>query len=197
MKLTPLTRPLRLVPVALVGALASGLVPLPPLVGGSPGLWVAPAQAQLIWRDENGRKVISDSPPPPGVKAADILRQPSAPALVGSPAPGSGGEPGAAGAKPASPPAAAPKSLADQELEFRKRVQEREKAEARQAADEARAAQRAQECERARGYLRALEDGTPVVQTTPDGGRNYLDDEQRNAEVQRARDAVARNCTGS
>lgn len=179
----------RLVPIALVAALGSGLAPFPQLGPWSLSL-IAPAHAQWIWRDEKGNKMISDSPPPPNVKAADILRQPSGSALPpeGEAAPAPGQAPARAQAAPAR------KTVADQELEFRKRQQEREKAEAKQAADEARAARQAEECQRARGYVRALEDGTPLVRTESDGSRNFLDDEQRAAEMKRAREAVSQLC---
>lgn len=183
------TRISRLLPIALVAALGSGLAPLPQFGTWSPSL-LAPAHAQWIWRDEKGNKVISDTPPPPDVKAADILRQPAAALLPPE------GEPAAApGQAPARPQAApARKTIADQEMEFRKRQQERDKAEAKQAADEARTARQAEECQRARGYVRALEDGTPLVRTESDGSRNFLDDEQRAAEMKRAREAMGQLC---
>src|SRR5271165_6507586 len=127
---------------ALVAAVVSGLA-----ASGS-------AQAQWVWRDPNGRSVYSDVPPPPDIKPADILRRPSgAESLPGGDA--ARPAPAADNGQPPKPAAAPPRSIADQELDFRKRLQEREKAEKKQADDEALAARRAQDCERARGYLRS------------------------------------------
>jgi hypothetical protein len=167
-----------------------------------------PALAQWSWRDANNQVVFSDRPPPPGVKPSQILRQPGAnaplaliiPPPAESSAPAGGAipiaqpVPGAAASAPSAAPAA-PKSLADREMEFRKRTQEREAAERKSAEAEARASQLAQECQRSRGYLRSLEDGIRIVRDDGQGNRNYLDDTQRAAEKQRLRDAIGRNCS--
>jgi hypothetical protein len=171
-----------------------------------------PALAQWSWRDANNQVVFSDRPPPPGVKPSQILRQPGAnaplalitPPPADSSAPAGGAVPIAqpvpgAAAAPAAPAAsaapAAPKSIADREMEFRKRTQEREAAERKSAETEARASQLAQECQRSRGYLRSLEDGIRIVRDDGQGNRNYIDDTQRAAEKQRLREAIGRNCS--
>jgi len=152
------------------------------------------AQAQWMWRDANGHAVYSDVPPPSDVPPSSIVRRPAAgDAMPAGDASRDAGQPDATreGQKPAAAPQ---KSLADQELEFRKRRQEREKNEAKQAEADARDAQRAQECERARDYLRTLNDGVPLVHTDAEGNRQFVDEQQRAAEVKLAQDMVARNC---
>jgi type IV secretory pathway VirB10-like protein len=167
-----------------------------------------PAMAQWSWRDANNQVVFSDLPPPPSVKPSQILRQPGANAPVAlitpppsEPATPAGGSnpiaqpvPGAPSAAPLAAPAA-PKTMADREMEFRKRTQEREAAERKAAEAEARASQLAQECQRSRGYLRSLEDGIRIVRDDGQGNRNYIDDAQRETEKQRLRDAIGRNCS--
>jgi hypothetical protein len=151
-----------------------------------------PAAAQWAWRDDTGRTVFSDQPPPASIKKEQILRQPagnviSAPALPSAPpAPGS--------APAAKPAAAGPRTTAEQEQEFRKRQQERADAEKKQAEELALNARKKQECERARGYLRQLEDGVRIARTDAQGNREILDDSQRTAEMARAREVMAATC---
>jgi hypothetical protein len=154
-------------------------------------LLAAPAAAQWAWRDENGRLVFSDRPPPAGVKADSIVRQPGA-QTAPPPAPNVSGD---AKAEVKGETKTAPKTIADREMEFRKRQQERAEAEKKQAEEQAQAARKAQECERARGYLRSLEEGHRIARTDAQGNREVLDDAQRAAEIRRMRDVVARTCS--
>ena len=148
----------------------------------------APALAQWAWRDDSGRMVYSDRPPGSNVPADRIVARPRE---VTSP-------PAAATANAAPRPAAAPpaptKTAAEQELEFQKRRQQQ--ADAAKKSDDQRAEQQRQsaECERARGYLRVLESGQRVARIDAQGEREYLEDAQRDAEVQRAQKSIAANC---
>jgi type IV secretory pathway VirB10-like protein len=139
-----------------------------------------PASAQWAWRDASGRTVYSDQPPPAGVKSEQILRQPG-PYSQGAPA-------------PAPDAKSAPKTYAEREMEFRKRQQERAETDRKQAEEQARSEQKSQECERMRGYLRALDEGQRIARTDSQGNREFLDDAQRAAEIQRVRDALNRSC---
>jgi hypothetical protein len=143
----------------------------------------APVLAQWAWKDDAGRTVYSDQPPPATVKKDQILRQPPGGAISA---------PSAGGTRPATP--AAPRTVAEQEQEFRKRQQERAEAEKKQAEQQAMNARKAQECERARGYVRLLEDGMRIARTDAQGNREYLDDTQRAAEMARAREVISANC---
>ena len=145
------------------------------------------AQAQWAWKDENGRLVFSDRQPPPNVKPESIVRQPAPSGAVrrtAEPAPSEGAT------------QAGSRSMAERDMEFRKRQAERAEAERKQAEELANVTRRNADCERARGYLRSLEDGARVMRTDPQGNREFLDDTQRAAEIARAREAVARGCTG-
>jgi hypothetical protein len=154
-----------------------------------------PATAQWAWRDDTGRTVFSDQPPPASIKKEQILRQPAG-NVISSPAlPSAPSAPGSAPAAPAAKPAAAgPRTVSEQEMEFRKRQQERADAEKKQAEEQALNARKKQECERARGYLRQLEDGVRIARTDAQGNREILDDAQRTAEMARAREVMAATC---
>jgi hypothetical protein len=152
-----------------------------------------PVAAQWVWKDSNGRTVYSDRSPPPDVKATQIIRQPSTPVLA-SPASTANPTDAAKASTDKSQPASGPKTLAEREMEFRKRQQERAESEKKAQEDQQKAAAKAAECERARGSLKGLEDGQRVVRTDASGNREFLDDTQREAEVERTRKMVQSLC---
>jgi len=154
----------------------------------------APAVAQWAWKDDNGRTVYSDRPPPSSIKADRIVRQPAnaQTVLPAQPAPAADAAPKATPDTRAAQPA--PRSVAEQEMEFRKRQQERADAEKKAQDEQNKAAAKAAECERARGYLRAIEEGQRVVRTDAAGNREFLDDSQRAAEVDRTRRIIQSSC---
>jgi hypothetical protein len=151
---------------------------------------VSPAAAQWAWKDENGRVVYSDRPPPATVRTDQIVRQ------GGS----IGGAPSQGGAAPAAGDSRAegkdtksgPKTYAEREMEYRKRQQERADADKKSSEESAQSSRKSADCERARGYLRALEDGQRVARTDAQGNREFLDDAQRASEISRMRESVAR-----
>ena len=177
--------------------------------------FVGSAQAQWVWRDASGNTTFSDSPPPAGVAPSDILRQPTVESSTdtnsntpassdrsdASSAPsanlradGSAPAPAAAPTDQASKPPASAKTLAEQEADFRKRLAEREKAEQKEAEDETKATQRNAACNQAKTYLQMLEEGTRLLRPDAEGNRNFLDDDQRAAEVQKTQDVISKNC---
>lgn len=159
------------------------------------GAYMGGATAQWAWKEDNGRVVYSDRPPPPNVKTTQILRQPNV--AMPDPAPRAAAQSGGEGDKPAAAPAAAPaapKSIAEREMEFRKRQQERADGERKAQQEEQKAAAKAADCERTRGYVRALEDGVRISRTDASGNREFLDDGQRAAELERARKTVQQVC---
>jgi hypothetical protein len=158
------------------------------------------ASAQWAWRDEHGRTVYSDQPPPATVRPSDVLRQPASPPPSGSDsnnadaASGSNASAPAPGARAAPPAAPRPPTTAERELEFRKRMKERAEAEKKLADGQAEAARKTADCERARGYMKSLEDGVRLVRTNPDGSRELLDEGQRAAETQRTQELIQSRC---
>jgi hypothetical protein len=140
------------------------------------------------WVDANGDTHYSDRPPSGKFKSESKLLSsgvPEAPA-TGSSA-GTAAKTGHAAAKPKTP--------AEQEAEFRKRQIEKEEAEKKEQKKLADAANRHHNCEAARSYLKGLESGQRVVHVNPDTGeRSYLDDKQRAAETEHAKEQVATWC---
>jgi hypothetical protein len=164
------------------------------------GFTSTPSEAQWAWKDGNGRLVYSDRPPPSDIKAANIVRQPSTQALA-NPAPASGplddaGKPSDAKNSDAKTPAPnAPKTIAERDMEFRKRQQERADSDKKAAEEQTKNAAKTAECERARGYMRSLEDGVRITRTDATGNREFLDDAQRAAEVERTRKIIQGTCS--
>ena len=154
-----------------------------------------PAAAQWAWKDDNGRVVYSDRPPPSTVKSDKIVQQPASRQTV-LPASAAASEPAKPPSDSATPAAAPPaqKSTAEREMEFRKRQQERADAEKKANEEQARAAAKSSECERAKTYLRALEEGHRVVRTDAAGNLEHLDDAQRASEVERTRKMMQSTC---
>jgi hypothetical protein len=162
----------------------------------------APVCAQWAWRDDGGRLVFSDRPPPASVKPSQIVRQPSAtPVQPSAPvyvtdekqAPMKA-EGKAEIRKPAPAVASAPKTLAEKEMDARKRDQERAAAEKKANEEQARKQQLAQDCERSRGYLRALEDGRRIARSDAQGNQTVLDDAARADELARTRSRISSDC---
>ena len=60
--------------------------------------------------------------------------------------------------------------------------------------EEKLATQRRQNCDRARSHLAALDSGQRIARVNDKGEREILDDRQRAAEVQRAREVMSSDC---
>lgn len=135
----------------------------------------APAQQVYKWVDAQGVTHYTSSPPPPGV-AAKVLQAPPVP----------------------TPPASTA-NPAQRQIDQAKRLSaEREQAEAsqRQARDAAQQAQATQlaECANARQQLDAVSRGGPVFRYNTTGGRDYLPDSERDAEIARWQQQVNTLC---
>jgi hypothetical protein len=156
------------------------------------------ASAQWVWRDQHGRPVYSDVPPPPSVKPRDIRQQPTLAPATSAPDSSEAGTPPAASTTAAA--AAATRTtpqvptMAEREQEFRKRMKERADAEKKQGDEQAKIARNAEDCQRARGYMKSIEDGMRLVRTNADGSREPLDESQRAAETQRTQQIIQDRC---
>jgi len=130
------------------------------------------------WVDAEGKVHFSDQPAPPTAKSKKTLdikaRQ------------------GASMAAPDDKNGA--KSLAERELESRKRRVEAEEAAAKQVKDQAEAKQRKENCAQARNQLRALQDGQRISRYNEQGERVFLDDSDRPKAIQDAQQAVDSWC---
>ncbi len=160
------------------------------LLAGFAGL----AQAQYQWRDDRGRMVYSDVPPPPGTPADRILRGPKpsvAPAVATQP-----GAPTAMANAAAAAPAAAVPAYKEKAMAFEKRRQERAEAEAKAAQAAREAAEKARYCDELEAQRRTLASGARIVTVGADGERRYLDDAARKLRLEENARAIASGCQG-
>ena len=135
------------------------------------------ALAQYVWVDEKGVKQFSDMPPPASVPASRILKQFDAPLRPTF-------ETSSTTTNTLNTDAPqAPKTIAEQNAEYKKRRAEQAEKE-KKAAEEAKlAADKAKNCDRARDYQRTLESGERITRTDRNGERALLTDEQRSQEM--------------
>lgn len=135
--------------------------------------WAFSAEV-YTWRDAGGKIHYSDSPPP-GVEAKKMR----------------GGT-----SEDTQPPAqAAPRrSLADQEMEFRKRKTEAEAAQAKADKEKSEAEESKRNCEQSRNQLQALESGQRMSRYNAQGETVVMDDDTRVQEIEKARKAVQSWC---
>ena len=141
---------------------------------------------QYKWVDKDGKVRYGDTPPA-GVKATP-LRGSSAPA---APAPRSEAKDAKDGKAAKAPARLTP---AEQEAEFRKRRQQAEKDQQKSALAAQEARDRRANCEAARDALRQLQSGERITKTNAQGERYFLDDAQREAEMDRARRLQKDSC---
>jgi hypothetical protein len=156
------------------------------------GFTSTPSEAQWVWKDGNGRTVYSDRPPPSEIKPANIVRQPITQPLA-KPSPEIAPLDDASDTKNA-PASNAPKTVAEREMDFRKRQQERADGEKKAAEEQTKSATKTAECDRARGYMKSLDDGVRITRTDASGNREFLNDEQRAAEADRTRKIIQSAC---
>ena len=164
------------------------------------GLFAAlSASAEIYkWKDKDGKTHFSDMPP------GNVDAQPLKPKRTPAPPPpvieaDEGENEGAAAspeaeAKPAKAPAPA-EAPADPNEEFRKRraAAAEAKAKAEQAA--ARTERRKQDCQRARLQYQAIASGQRVARPTEGGGRSFISEEDRAAELQRTQGLIDSLCS--
>ena len=131
-----------------------------------------PASAQIYqWKDQNGKTVISDKPPAGPVPLQKQIDSGTA-AKTGSKQP----------------------SLADREMEFRKRQKEAQENSEKARKEETASAERNENCQNARRQLQVLESGERVVSRDDKGERYYLDDTQREQEAAKVRHVLETQC---
>jgi hypothetical protein len=154
------------------------------LGAGALALTTLLAHAQYSWIDDKGMRVFSDRPPPAGTPPDRILKrprglepaQPAAPAAVQAPA-------SMPGAQPAVP------DWIKREEEFKKRTAERDKAE--MEAEAKRRAALTERCASARIAQAQLNSGTRLVRFNKNGEKEYLSDEDRAREDDKASRTLA------
>jgi hypothetical protein len=143
-----------------------------------------PVGAQIYkWKDASGKTVISDKPPPgqlPVPKQSDSASAEQTESAE-KPAP-------AEQAAPAQP------SLADREMEFRKRQKEAQENAEKAEKEAAAAARKEENCRAAHGQLQSLESGERIALRNEQGERYFMDDAQRAQEVEKTRQFIDEQC---
>ena len=153
-----------------------------------------PAHAQWIWKDENGRTVASDQPPPKSVPLSRIVKSPRD--AIDSSAAVKDSEPKDAdkNADKRDVKPDALKTLADRDLDYKKRQKEAAEADQRQEAETTKAKAMQENCTAMRGNLAGLQAGGRTSRVNEKGERTYLDDVQRQGEINKTRGQIEQFC---
>lgn len=137
------------------------------------------AQAGVTrWVDADGKVHYSDQPPPSTAKSQKNLDLKSSPALPQATPDSKGGE----------------KSLAEKDLESRKRRVQAEETAAKQAKEQEEAKNRKANCERARNQLQALQEGQRISRFDEKGERIFLEDKDRALAIDEAKKSADSWC---
>ena len=139
-------------------------------------LATATVAAQVYkWVDKDGKVQYTDTPPPASATKTEARKIDTAPPVA---------------AKAGAPT----KSLQDRAKDFDKRKADDAEKAKKIEADQQNAAANAANCRDANIAVKSLETGRPIARTTESGAREILDDEARQAELAKARKAVADFC---
>jgi hypothetical protein len=144
------------------------------------------AVAQWQWVDGSGRKVFSDTPPPPTIPEKDILKR----AGSLSPTPVTA----APTASPVAPGAAPQISGRDEGLEAKKKESEAKEQAQKKAEAEKFAKARRDNCERAKRSKATLDSGVRMATTNAKGEREIMGDAARAAERKRTNEVIQSSC---
>ena len=131
------------------------------------------AGAQIYqWKDESGKTVISDRPP---VGSVRVQRKSDTGTSI--------------------PPASSTQpSLADRDLEFRKRQRDSQDKAAKLEKEQAAAKEKQEYCTNMRRQLVSLESGERIVRRDDNGERYFLEEAQREQEIAKLRQSMQSNC---
>lgn len=160
------------------------------------GLISTSAWAQWQWLDEHGRKTFSDRPPPTHIPPAQILQRPASTAGQADYSalprvPEEEAEAPAEAQEQAPTPAPntpAPSTPAPSEPTAQEREQQAQ-------AQRQQAAQRQDNCRRAQAALRTLQSSSALAQVNEQGQRTTMSSAQRQQEITRTQQQIARYCT--
>lgn len=152
-------------------------------------------QAQIYqWKDENGKTVFSDKPPVGQKRPSRTIEAPPPSAATEPAAPASTPVASPAAAEAANPGSNKPRSVADQEMEFRKRQKQARESQLKTEKAQGEAAEKNDYCTQARRNLAALESGERIARRDDAGERVYLDDLQREQEIAKLRQSIDSTC---
>jgi hypothetical protein len=148
--------------------------------------------AQWLWVDKDGRKVYSDSMPPPGTPAQNILKQPGPRVSSAAIAAADVAQPAASAAS--NPSSALRPSGKNKELEEKRKRTEQAEEDKRHAEDDKQKQVRAENCRRARQAKTSLDSGIRITRSNDKGEIEFLDDAARTAETQRMQEIIRTQC---
>lgn len=134
--------------------------------------------APIKWVDANGQVHYSDIPPPPDANTK-ILRTTSN--ITGS-----------TGSTPSSAPAA-PKTIAEREVELKKQQQAKKEAAAKTAKQQADSEAKKTYCDGLHQNLKALQEGIRMMEVDADGNRSFVDDERRQQRIAKTQQDISTN----
>jgi type IV secretory pathway VirB10-like protein len=135
------------------------------------------ANAQYAWINANGNREYSDRPPPPSTPRSKILKAPHGSPLLleaDAAAPAEAKPEDAKAEKKKGPP-----TLAERDADFNKRQKERGEQDKKAGEETQRKQAQAENCASARQYKAQLESGIRVADTTAQGERAFISDEER------------------
>ena len=166
-----------------------------------------PASAEIYkWKDKDGKTHFSDMPPNDAEATPISRRAKSTKPSITDFAPEPEKEDVASESDTAKPAKASegekdakdtkPKTLADRDKDFKERRAAEAEARAKAEQDSSKAAYRAQECERAKNQYAALSSGVRIARPSSNG-REYLNDAERAAEIERVKGLVDTFCKGN
>lgn len=137
------------------------------------------AQAGVTrWVDADGKVHYSDQPPPATAKSQKTLNLKSSPGLPNTVPDSKDGE----------------KSLAEKDLESRKRKVQAEETAAKQAKEQEEAKVRKTNCEQARRQVQALQEGHRISKFDEKGERVFLEDNDRAQAIEEAKKSADSWC---
>lgn len=132
------------------------------------------------WVDSEGHVHYSDLPPPPNAKAT-TLRGTSSPST-------------STDANTPEKNRAEPKTIAEQEADLKKAQLEKKAAEEKAAKDLAYSESLKASCTAAQKNLEILQKGTRIMQLDANGEPSYLEDDQRQQNIEKAKQDISNYC---
>ena len=148
---------------------------------------VSPVSAQSYkWKDAKGQTIISDTPPPRSAKAESS----GVPQTPNSSVPATSKEANAVNSKTTS----APKTIAEKDMEFKKRQKEEQERLDKANLEQKNAASNKQACETARQAISALQSSGQINHLNSKGETVPMDGNARKNELERARKVAEETC---
>ena len=149
------------------------------------------AQAQWSWKDQDGRRIFSDQPPPASIPDKDILKRPGGTRVSTLP-PAS--EATTSAATPTATATAPKISGKDPALEKKIKEEKTKEAAAKKAEEEKVSAAKKDNCERAKRAKASFDSGSRIATINAKGEREIMSDAVRAAETTRLQDVINSDC---